>query len=125
MEILFDLQISSTYNDLINSRILAQIILFGISFKPILYFILLIPSKILFKFKCYTSIHIDHKDEDLLDNQQKSMQCSRRDRYSLRLSLFHPKIHFDLPRLSTPILSNTRHSIDIHQNQDISNPIDS
>jgi hypothetical protein len=46
IEILFDTNISLYTSDLMNSRTLAQIIICGISFKPMLYFILLFPSKI-------------------------------------------------------------------------------
>jgi len=131
VEILFDAQVSSNYYDVINSRVLAQIILFGISFKPILYFILLTSPKILFKFKCYTSIQIetiDEIDNNLLANELNQhtahhRQASESGRYSLKLYLFYPKIHINLKRLSVPIkLTNNRHSIGIDQNQiDISN----
>jgi len=101
VEILFDSHILSNQYDIINSHTLAQTILFGISFKPILYFILLFPSKILFKFKCYTSIQtetIDRIDDVSLVNQQPdhNIQHSGHGRYSLKLPLFYPKIHFNL-----------------------------
>lgn len=120
IEILFDPQISNYHSDIINSRILAQIILFGISFKPILYFILLIPKKFLFKLKCYTSIHIDRFDQidgNLLIHQQQK-QTDQRRRYSLTLSIFHPKIHINLRRLTNPVIStNNCHLVNNDRNQ--------
>jgi hypothetical protein len=97
IEILFDLHLSINYSDPINNRILAQIILFGTSFKPILYLLLICPSKILFHFKCYTSIKIE-----ACNQQKSSSQCSR---YSLNISTWYPKIHGIHSRtLSSPVL---------------------
>jgi hypothetical protein len=129
VEILFDAQISSNYYDVINSRVLAQIILFGISFKPILYFILLTSSKILFKFKCYTSIQIeriDQIDNELNQQTEHHRQGSQSGRYSLKLYSFYPKLHINLQRLSVPVkLTNHHHLNCIDQNPiEISNDTD-
>jgi hypothetical protein len=105
MEILFDLNISVYYYDLINSRTLAQIILCGISFKPILYFIILFPSKILFKFKCYTSITLDSLDGiDSVNQQDPHLRQRLQGRYSLNLHAFYPKYRRQLRTLSTPTI---------------------
>jgi hypothetical protein len=95
-----------------------------------LYFILLCPSKILFKFKCYTSLHIekiDHIDDILSVNrftqqQKHNTPRSKHIRYSLRLSALHPKVHNNLRTLSSPAIAGIDHqSMTIDQNQNISN----
>jgi hypothetical protein len=75
----------------------------------IYHFILLFPSKILFKFKCYTSIKIESTDQiddfSLVDqlNQQEGLgtQRAKHNRYSLGLPALHPKYRRQLRALST------------------------
>lgn len=43
-----------------NSCTFPQLLLFGVSFQPIVYVILLVPPETLFKLKCFTSIRIEH-----------------------------------------------------------------
>ena len=107
IEILFDLQLSADDSDPINNRILAQVILFGTSFKPMLYLLLLCPSKILFRFKCYTSIRIgtfNQFDELLVDGQPKS--SSQTHRYSFEISTWYPKVRINPRTLSNPVISD-------------------
>lgn len=101
MEIFFDIQILSQQNDTFNSRILAQIILCGVSFKPILYILLFVPKNILFKLKCFTSIQIEQYGEN------SYMQS---DQYSIRLPIIKPRIRFNLRTVFT---SNILHENDI------------
>ncbi|CAF0877362.1 unnamed protein product [Adineta ricciae] len=89
MEVLFESIIVFNQSDIINSRMLAQLILFGICFKPFLYILLLCPSNILFKLKCYTSIHIDRSDSMLSSEQQKSLIETT----TFQIPIFYPKIH--------------------------------
>ena len=111
IEILFGVHFSSNYHDSVNSRILAQMILFGISFKPILYFILIFPSKVLFRFHCYTSIGVQSLDEiDAIDQQSRPKKLSiersqHRQSSSLKLMGYHPKIPLNSRSLSNPIVS--------------------
>ncbi|CAF2968698.1 unnamed protein product, partial [Rotaria sp. Silwood2] len=128
IEIIFDSLLSSYSNDMINSRTLAQIILSGISFKPILYLILLFPSKILFKFKCYTTVKIESINQlnsvFLISHKKQDEKHLNRDRYSLKLSSFYPKIHIKFRSLSNPLVTtNNIHSIIIDQNQNILNDV--
>lgn len=113
MEILFDLHIPSNYDDLVNNRALAQLILLGISCKPMLYFLLICPSKILFRFKCYTSIRIDPFDDILAMTQEQqkqpimkklSIERSQYRQSSLNLPTTHQKIRVNSRTLSQPIL---------------------
>ena len=89
MEVLFESIIVFNQSDIINSRMLAQLILLGICFKPFLYILLLCPSNILFKFKCYTSIHIDRSTLLLSNEQQKSLIETT----TFQIPIFYPKIH--------------------------------
>lgn len=111
IEILFDLHVSSNYHDSVNSRILAQMILVGISFKPMLYFILIFPSKILFRFHCYTSIRIQSLDEiDAIDQVPRPKKLSiersqHRQSSSLKLMSYYPKIPLNSRSFSNPIVA--------------------
>jgi hypothetical protein len=72
---------------------------------------LLSPSNILFKFKCYTSIKIERIDQidDISLFNQSNQQLkhprlsSPSGRYSLRISSFYPKIHIKLRTFSNPV----------------------
>jgi hypothetical protein len=120
MEIIFDTQLISINNDFINSRTFSQILLFGICFKPLLFFILFFPSSILFKLKCYlkcyspVNIKILNRDESILtknNNQQQQQQPiipRKRHCYSLFLhSSSNPKFHSKLRAQSSPIIITT------------------
>jgi hypothetical protein len=111
IEILFDLQLSANDSDPINNRILAQVILFGASFKPMLYLLLLCPSNILFRFKCYTSIRIEtfNQFDELLVINQQPKPSSQPHRYSLEISRWYPKIRMNSRTLSNPVLSDATH----------------
>ena len=129
-EILFDLQISSHYHDLVNSRLLAQLILIGISCKPMLYFLLICPSNILFRFRCYTSIRIESFEDIIIIEQEReqarqpvtkklSIERSQYRQSSLNFSASHPKVRVRSQTISHPsLLTNeqpsTSSSIDSH-----------
>jgi hypothetical protein len=113
MEIVFDVQLIS-----ISSRILAQILLFGSCFKPLLFFLLFFPSSILFKLKCYlkcyspVNIEIVNQDEQILNNQNQQQQAigdGKRHCYSLftQSATYHPKCQSKLRAQSNPIISTT------------------
>ena len=116
-EVLFELPSTFANHRLFNSRTFAQLLIFGASCKPILYFILFAPSKIVFKFKCYTSIRIeassrvdgtDDEDDALFLSgslEQQDMYYLARehhDRYSLRLSSLYPLLHMQLRTMTKP-----------------------
>lgn len=95
-------------------------ILFGISFKPMLYFILIFPSKILFRFHCYTSIGIQSLDEiDAIDQQSqrpKKLSIERsqhRQSSSLKLMSYPSKMPLNSRSLSNPIVSITEQTSSI------------
>ncbi|CAF3295424.1 unnamed protein product [Rotaria socialis] len=126
IEIIFDSITLSYLNSMINSRTLAQVILSGISCKPVLYFIIFSPSKFLFKFKCYTTIKIENINQLqnilLIKNQQdKYGQRAPHERYSLRFTTLYPKVHAKFRSLSHPAITiDNRHSVLIGQNEIIS-----
>ncbi|CAF1248171.1 unnamed protein product [Rotaria sp. Silwood1] len=131
IDIIFDSFLLTYSNDMINSRTLAQIILSGISFKPILYLILLFPSKILFKYKCYTTVKIESINQlnnvFLINNkkhEEKNLKNLNHERYSLKLSSIYPKIHIKFRSLSNPLVTtNNIRSIIIDQKQNTSDDI--
>ncbi|CAF3144005.1 unnamed protein product [Rotaria sp. Silwood2] len=123
IEIIFDTQLVSINNDIINSRTFSQILLFGTSFKPLLFFILFFPSSILFKLKCYLTCYspknfqIIEQNEQMLSpsnnhihlNQQQQMIPSQHHRYSLFMqSPYYPKFHSRFRTQSNPNLSISR-----------------
>ncbi|CAF0827828.1 unnamed protein product [Adineta steineri] len=98
LEIIFDAQLASVNNDLVNSRTFAQILLIGSCFKPVLVFILFFPSSILFYLKCYlkcyspANIGLSEQHEDLLPsstdpNQEQQRLPNSRSQHH-RFSLF-------------------------------------
>jgi len=120
MEIIFDSHLTLINNDFINSRTFAQILLLGICFKPLLFFILFFPSSFLFQLKyylkCYSPINIQilDQDEQILtsinnqNQQQRSNPHTRRHYYSLFIdSSHHPKFHSKLRTQSSPIITMT------------------
>ncbi|UJR08409.1 hypothetical protein I4U23_012679 [Adineta vaga] len=123
IEVLFESIIAFNQMDILSSRMLAQIILLGISFKPFLYVLLLCPSKLLFKFKCYTSIHIDRTDSVSSNEHKKSfIDHSSTTQYSFKISLFYPKLHrkFQTQPYSNSSNNNLRSQI-IDRNVPLSN----
>lgn len=102
-----------------NSRTFAQILLFGICFKPLLFFILFFPTFSLFKLKCYltcyspANLQIIQQSEQILPishtenyiHREKEVQPPRQHRYSLFLQpSYHPKMNTKPRTRSSPNL---------------------
>ena len=115
-EILFDSHLSPYQHPWINSCTFAQLLLCGISVQPVLYAILLLPAKALFRLKCYTSIQMP-TDVQMESNLLLTLPSTRSPRlypllrshqaqYSLRMSSFYPRFHLHLRTVSQPILTN-------------------
>lgn len=117
VEVLADALVASNQSTVINSSVLAQIILLGVSLKPVLYCILLLPSKILFKCKCFTAIHVDRADILESDNRKKGRgESVESTPYVLRIPLFYPKIHRKIRTRSCPMSPiRTHRALVIHQ----------
>jgi hypothetical protein len=124
----FDSQLFAYQHPLMNSCTLAQLLLCGISIKPVLYAVLFLPDNVLLQWKCYTSIGLaptnmndddddDDDDDPFLDGPSIDMyalstRCA--DRYAFRLLSFYPRLQFKRRTLSNPILPST---VDIHRDQ--------
>ena len=91
-----------------------------------LYFLLVCPSKTLFRFKCYVAIKIDafdHIDDILVVHQQKpSPERSQHARFSLKFATWRPKIRLTSRTLSSPVISMNKYQLD--RNQTRSNTTD-
>lgn len=103
VEILFDLVGLPESIVFVNSRSFAQIILCGISFKPVFYLILFFPSKLLFQCKCYTTIELESINQlsnvVLLKRKRKQDTLeiiSSRDRHISTMSGLHCKLQNDI-----------------------------
>ncbi|CAF0732935.1 unnamed protein product [Rotaria sordida] len=122
IEIIFDTQLISINNEIMNSRIFSQILLFGTCFKPLLFFILFCPSSILFKLKCYSTCYssenfqIMEQNKQILSpsnnqirlSQRQPIISSRHHRYSLFMgSSCYPKFHSKLRTQSNQDLSTS------------------
>ncbi|CAF1084219.1 unnamed protein product [Adineta steineri] len=123
IENFFYVDIPSLTHDIINGLGLAQIILLGISFKPVLYFILFVPSRILFKFKRYLTNQLDTNnitDILLIQEQKHRTQQTESPRYSLQLPSFYSRIHKKFRPLSNSITTHDYRSVIIDQNTTMS-----
>jgi hypothetical protein len=126
IEIIFDTQLTTINNDLINSRTFAQILLLGACFKPILFCISFFPSSVLFKFKfylkCYSPTNIqiveqdEHKQLTSINNkkqykQPKPITRSPHHRYSL---FMHPSRY---SKIRTKLRTQSNPSIPIYNHR--------
>ena len=105
-EILFDWQPFSSQDDQLNSSTFAQVLLGGISIQPILFAMLFLPSKLLFRFKCYTSIRLVPHPLNIPLTVKHPLSRMNESRSSLQVASMQPKV-FCRPRiLSTPIVNS-------------------
>lgn len=88
-EILFDAQFSTYQSEFINSSSFAQLLLLGVSFQPILYILLFLPSRYLLRLQCYTFVHII-PDEFFRENPLPStIPCSELRRKYSSAKIYH------------------------------------
>ena len=107
-EILFDAHLSSYHHPWINSCTFAQLLLCGISVQPVLYALLVLRPRVLFRLKCYTSIQMP------TDVQLEShLLLPYPVRYSLHVSSFYPRLQLKLRTLSQPTLADEVQTTDL------------
>ena len=90
-EVLFDSQSLFEEHSWMNGCAFAQILLFGISFQPVLHAILFLPSRILLKYKCFTSVRLSTASNRCLISSNRS---------GCHMISIYPQLHFKLPFFS-------------------------